>query len=733
MPTNLTTWLEFALQQMAAESYLDGINLQDDDTVGLRLTDGSNDTRIVQPDLSGNLPGKTRMTTALAERFLATYDIIDHHANDASGFSVTLMRHTQTGEYTLSFRSTEPKPTTEGGDVERDGLFASILTAAADGEIIAQGFAFAQLMAMERYFANLRQGQLTNGTTNLALKSLFDLGGRINVTGFSLGGHLATVFTELHQDQVAKTYVFNAAGRGRMSGFVGTDVATISAEENLMRLMLNRFNEILFNPAAWRPTATPEQLARLEQFHALEEAAKAAHDANPSWNPFQSGLDENLYLDPRYQWAKLAARDQYGTLGMAELEVQTGLKGIAVEQGAFARITQVYGLGATDDANAVAISGLFAGPANPVLIEGQPLLAGEFGIPRFKESGSSHSITLIVDSLAVQELVQTIDSRFGQASAELLIRGASNERPPGGFAPVNTDGVAESDSLEKTIDAFRKLFRDPALGPLTPLRSDSKIGGFANFANRNAMYSAMAEVRQAVEGWQDAGATFTLVDLNEAALRLSSDPASIENIAQTETAQGLAYRYALKELNPFALYSTDDLVTDVLYEPHNSTGQLDLFNPADGTGTLTAQYLDDRALFLAEKIALNLSDRDTSTRGTYFLDVASDDEITPEPSWFQTPRQFMFGSDAAEQLEGASKGDHIYGGDGVDVLVGNGGQDYLEGGDGSDRLEGGAEADRMVGGRGNDVLLGGAGDLLEGGTRFTCMARKGAVKLALTR
>ena len=27
MPSKITTWMQFALQQMAAESYLDGINL----------------------------------------------------------------------------------------------------------------------------------------------------------------------------------------------------------------------------------------------------------------------------------------------------------------------------------------------------------------------------------------------------------------------------------------------------------------------------------------------------------------------------------------------------------------------------------------------------------------------------------------------------------------------------------------------------------------------------------
>ena len=91
MPNNITTWLHFAVQQMATESYLDGINLQNEDQVRLRLNDGNNDTRFIQPDpITGELPGKTRFTTVLADRFLATYDIIDHHANDASGFSATL-------------------------------------------------------------------------------------------------------------------------------------------------------------------------------------------------------------------------------------------------------------------------------------------------------------------------------------------------------------------------------------------------------------------------------------------------------------------------------------------------------------------------------------------------------------------------------------------------------------------------------------------------------------------
>lgn len=105
---NVVTWLNFALQQMAAESYLHGVALTNEVELLKRLKLGSNNIPTASPD-DPSLPGKTRMTTALADRFLATYDIVDHHANDASGFSATLMKDTTTGEYTLSFRSTRPK------------------------------------------------------------------------------------------------------------------------------------------------------------------------------------------------------------------------------------------------------------------------------------------------------------------------------------------------------------------------------------------------------------------------------------------------------------------------------------------------------------------------------------------------------------------------------------------------------------------------------------------------
>lgn len=104
---NISTWLKFALQQMAAESYLD--QLLSGRPLRAILLDGNNDTRFVQPDANNELPGKTRFTSVLADRFLTTYDILDHHANDASGFSATLLFDRDTNSYTLSFRSAKKK------------------------------------------------------------------------------------------------------------------------------------------------------------------------------------------------------------------------------------------------------------------------------------------------------------------------------------------------------------------------------------------------------------------------------------------------------------------------------------------------------------------------------------------------------------------------------------------------------------------------------------------------
>ncbi|MFO0707322.1 MAG: hypothetical protein U0412_10775 [Nitrospira sp.] len=195
--SEVSAWLQFALQQMAAESYLDGIDWDNAEQVKAQLRLGNNRPGFPQA-------GATRFTGTINQglqdqAFVDRYQVVDHHANDATGFSATLMQERDqsgrlTNNFTLSFRSTEYLSQPQG-DGERDAILG------ADGEIVGVGFALAQLVSMERYYRELK-----------ADPTKLPPGAILNVTGYSLGGHLATVFTELHASDIAHTYTFNGAG-----------------------------------------------------------------------------------------------------------------------------------------------------------------------------------------------------------------------------------------------------------------------------------------------------------------------------------------------------------------------------------------------------------------------------------------------------------------------------------------------------------------------------------------
>lgn len=70
------------------------------------------------------------------------------------------------------------------------------------------------------------------------------------------------------------------------------------------------------------------------------------------------------------------------------------------------------------------------------------------------------------------------------------------------------------------------------------------------------------------------------------------------------------------------------------------------------------------------------------------------------------------GNDAAQGDDGADK---VYGDLGADVLAGGAGADVLHGGDGDDTIDGGYDDDELLGGYGDDTLIGGAGrDMIQG-------------------
>lgn len=183
--------LKFAQLQMAAEAFIkkDGSFRPEGESLVLALKDGNTHA--------------SKFTSTQAEAFAEHWIAVDQCENSNTGFSGMLFKCVQddpatgakAGEYVISLRSTEFLD-----DAARDNQATNQM------EIAKYGFAFGQLRDMEEWYADLRKpGALLGPTAS------------VDVTGYSLGGHLATAFNLLHQGDgnVGKVVTFNGAGIGQ--------------------------------------------------------------------------------------------------------------------------------------------------------------------------------------------------------------------------------------------------------------------------------------------------------------------------------------------------------------------------------------------------------------------------------------------------------------------------------------------------------------------------------------
>ncbi|HXF92651.1 MAG TPA: calcium-binding protein [Nitrospiraceae bacterium] len=281
----------------------------------------------------------------------------------------------------------------------------------------------------------------------------------------------------------------------------------------------------------------------------------------------------------------------------------------------------------------------------------------------------NHRMTTITDALALYDLFAKVDPTVSVADVTRLLKATS--------ATAGT-------SLETGLDALRKVFQGPTV-------TSTAVG------DRNAYYTNLVVLRDILP----AASPYRVDSLVEVA------SSTVFSQAKAATPDGLAYRYALRELNPF-------VVQGVEYQAlHNQDGSLDLYDATTGQGTWTLVALSDRAELLAEKIAFNQTDGSPAS-GTLFVD---------ETTGFHNGRGatatqvVIFGDASGNDLIGRAGDDHLYGGAGDDSIQGGEGRDYIEGNDGNDfLLSGGAGNDILLGQQGNDLLDGGVNDdRLDGG------------------
>lgn len=279
----------------------------------------------------------------------------------------------------------------------------------------------------------------------------------------------------------------------------------------------------------------------------------------------------------------------------------------------------------------------------------------------------AHDIKAITDSLAIYDLFAEIDSSLNTADPAVgigkvtdILKAASNN---------------SSDTLERTVNALVNFF-GLEFAPLAGALID----------NRDVLYQRVVQLQTVTKNLA-ANSTLQVDSL------VTISASGLANLAQGSEA--LAYRYALKELNPFAIVGNN-----ALYDAYNQNGELDLYNRVTGQGTLTAAYLADRATMLGWKNQDFTADGQRTLRGsrteTYqFIDKTLKDtfgnDLTftvrgSQPGSVGNPAKVIFGGDAADLLVGGNvnAGDRLYGGGDDDTLQGNQGNDYLEGGKGND-------------------------------------------------
>ena len=458
------------------------------------------------------------------------------------------------------------------------------------------------------------------------------------LTGYSLGGNLATVFTEMHQAEMGggETVTFNGAGRGTWNTGAGS-----------LADMVAYYHSVLLDPAL---APNPGDTA-----NALRTSAIG-----------RTGMDFstlNIYDDPRYTWAVQATSIKF-RLGWQSLtdEYRTGTS-------ADARITQLFGFETQDNTNFTANSGVH-GPALRVGIESQPGLEGTFaGVIGTGDFGNGHSITLIADSLALQRAMHQVDSSFSLDKFIHLLPAASHRKTTNG---VNAN--YEFDALENLLDPLRKLvFGDNT--PTTPFKEGAS--GFGDI-NKRADFHENIKILVESEGFKKIA--------GKAKIHPIPGVEALVSKASQNNAEGIAYRYALKNLNPFAVEGAD-------YDAHNKGKELDRYDAGTQTGQLTDQWIEDRAAMLGWLAKRNSENNNDTTikapQDLRFLDEARkiDLRLGSSTTGDDNRKKFHFGDDKANQLTGASKEDHLYGGSGADTL---------EGKDGADYLEGGADADTYV-------------------------------------
>ncbi|MFT3818086.1 MAG: hypothetical protein QM750_10730 [Rubrivivax sp.] len=735
--------LKYVQLQMAAEAFIakgnqfrgSGTNLMD------ALVEGNNHA--------------SKFTLAQATQFKEHWVALAQKENSNTGFSGTLFKCVQddpatgakAGEYVISFRSTEFLD-----DAVRDNQATNQM------EIAKYGFAFGQLRDMEDWYAELRQPGGPLGPT-----------ASVDVTGYSLGGHLATAFNLLHQGDgnVGKVVTFNGAGVGQW------------AEGSSLQSLLADFKRLSRNTSGNEHVFASDQLTAIYQRTRASVAGGGGFVGSDgaTLETLATASDEQMVVDPQVRLEAKRLREamarisdiraertrlggitdskgngvtavELSQIEQAQLDYQLAVLTVGQQttaQGYIAGAAQAFtgkAIGAPMLGNQVDIMGdtspsLVANSqwhhANEqkVFIEDQPLSRGgvEFSALLaslksldvkllnsnfdLEDFGDTHSLVLLVDSLLVQNTVlQALPEGQRAGAAETLqnaLLQASYRKAEQGH--TGSQGKAEGDVLENLVNGLLALVQGPgSLQKLKGALDGNTWHEIGTVTTGGITYTGREKLHEAMADI----ASSNVIKQAGANAQLVSDAATLGALARSDFG---AYM-ALYTLSPIGLVGLGEQAVNAIKanwgDVHTEWAK------TDGSG-VSDQWLTDRTDMLARKNWFGVANIDPTSGAA----VTAEGSTVPASPYRYANEYFEdkasgtiiapggavgLPATMSRIIFGAEGGEELAGAQSRDRLYGGGGNDTLSGDAGNDYLEGGAGADVLDGGAGNDTLRGGIGN-----------------------
>lgn len=695
----------------------------------------------------------SKFTKTQADKFVKHWVVVEQKANTSTGFSGTLFKcivaDPDTGaekdELVMCMRSTEFLD-----DAARDNLATNTM------EIKKTGFAWGQIADMQQWYQEKR-GSIGSK--------------KFSVTGYSLGGHLATVFNIMNPGKTDRVVTFNGAGVGKLTDSSMAEALSIFTTRRNNDLLIERSFVTPEAAAAFRDTYDKLKLKSddfdindaIASVVAIKLISLTSSAAQNELTAIITALSEMKQLQRTVDTVSLIQPGKPGVLSPAKVD-HALVEGEAYEYrmavyfaskhsvaaSTWAGLQQAYSSKAylpktfanqfdvVGDSmpSVVSNSQWHAGADVRVYIEDQPtyrggilastvarssvslsieLLADGFAT---KDFGDTHSLVLLADSLNTQNSLLSLLPFAQRASTGATLRqimsGASNLQKVDGAAFSGDQGRADGAVLENVVNGLGVMTLGH--GAFEQLRGSPYGNTWAEMDDSAGPDGVIYHGRKTFHALlYDVTNSAQYQGLaNDSTLQLVSPP-SDWTISRKQFGAFLSLEY----LTPFAILGNEASITTLIGSNSELGGKWKLdrdmsaLDRAAGKDTFTDQYLASRASFVMRRQNFNQRNREYDViLGPQMAENIYDVQNTVWSDLTSATKlkQVVETQYTTYVTFGSIDNENLTGGALNDTLFGGGGNDSIVGGEHNDYLEGNDGDDVLSGGKDNDFLRGGAGN-----------------------